>query len=236
MSATGYEKIFAGRPAGDFIGRDSELARIVSQSMSGSGMLLLAAPGSGASELLRQTYDRLFYTQQQIIPFYFPVRTTFRTAAEFAENFLNDFLHQLIAFRRREPSIVRSAVSLDELRELSLSVSGIWIDRMLELAGSGPVGRDYVRSCLGAPVRAAMHGARSFVMIDDAHDLLDLENGRGLLDELVNVFAGGNLSFVISGRRRVLHGLLSDRRNAIPERSAAVGLLHHAEQEGHSGC
>jgi len=212
MSATGYEKIFAGRPAGDFIGRDSELARIVSQSMSGSGMLLLAAPGSGASELLRQTYDRLFYTQQQIIPFYFPVRTTFRTAAEFAENFLNDFLHQLIAFRRREPSIVRSAVSLDELRELSLSVSGIWIDRMLELAGSGPVGRDYVRSCLGAPVRAAMHGARSFVMIDDAHDLLDLENGRGLLDELVNVFAGGNLSFVISGRRRVLHGLIDASR------------------------
>jgi hypothetical protein len=212
MSATGYEKIFAGRPAGDFIGRDSELARIVSQSMSGSGMLLLAAPGSGASELLRQTYDRLFYTQQQIIPFYFPVRTTFRTAAEFAENFLNDFLHQLIAFRRREPSIVRSAVSLDELRELSLSVSGIWIDRMLELAGSGPVGRDYVRSCLGVPVRAAMHGARSFVMIDDAHDLLDLENGRGLLDELVNVFAGGNLSFVISGRRRVLHGLIDASR------------------------
>jgi serine/threonine-protein kinase RsbW len=208
MSATGYEKIFAGRPAGDLIGRDSELARLVSQSMSGSGMLLLAEPGAGASELLRQTYDRLFHTQQQIIPVYFPVRTTFRTGAELAENFLSDFLHQMIAFRRREPSIVRSAVGLDELRELSLSVSGIWIDRMLELAGSGPVSRDFVRSCLGAPVRAAIHSARSFVMIDDAHDLLDLENGRGLLDELVNIFSGGNLSFVISGRRRVLHGLI----------------------------
>jgi len=171
-------------------------------------MLLLAAPGAGATELLRQAYDRLFHTQQQVIPFYFPVRTTFRSGAELAENFLNDFLHQLIAFRRREPSIVRSAIGLDELRELSLSVSGIWIDRMLELARNGPVSRDFVRSCLGAPVRAAMHGARAFVMIDDAHDLLDLENGRGLLDELTNVFAGGNLSFVLSGRRRALHGLL----------------------------
>ena len=208
MSVTGYEKIFAGRPAGDLIGRESELARLVAQSMSGNGMALLAIPGAGASELLRQTYDRLFFTQQQIIPFYFPVRTTFRTGAELAENFLNDFLHQLIAFRRREPSLARSAVSLDELRELSLSVSGIWIDRMLDLAGSGPVSRDFVRSCFGTPVRAAMHGARAFVMLDDAHDLLDLENGRGLLDELINIFAGGDLSFVLSGRRRVLHSLL----------------------------
>jgi hypothetical protein len=165
-------------------------------------------PEQGATELLRQAYDRLFHTQQQVIPFYFPVRTTFRSGAELAENFLNDFLHQLIAFRRREPSIVRSAIGLDELRELSLSVSGIWIDRMLELARNGPVSRDFVRSCLGAPVRAAMHGARAFVMIDDVHDLLDLENGRAILDELTNVFAGGNLSFVLSGRRRALHGLL----------------------------
>ena len=36
--------------------------------------------------------------------------------------------------------------------------------------------------------------------------------------------------------RRLLHRLLSDRRDAITERSAAVGLLHRAEQEGHPGC
>ena len=56
--------------------------------MSGNGMALLAIPGAGASELLRQTYDRLFFTQQQIIPFYFPVRHDFPHGAELAENFL----------------------------------------------------------------------------------------------------------------------------------------------------
>ncbi|PYT01449.1 MAG: hypothetical protein DMF63_00950 [Acidobacteria bacterium] len=208
----GYEKIFAARPADELVDRESEMARLVAQSMSGTGMLLLATPGAGASELLRQTYDRLFQAQQKVIPFYFRVRKTFRSADELAESFLNDFLHQLIAFRRREPALVRTAVGLDELHELSLSVSGIWIDRMLDLARGGPVGRDFVRSCFGAPVRAAMHGASSFVMIDDAHEIFAIENGRSIFDELTNVLAGGNSSFVLSGRRRQLYGILDGPR------------------------
>ncbi|HVF31041.1 MAG TPA: hypothetical protein VNA22_08725, partial [Pyrinomonadaceae bacterium] len=205
MTVSGSDKIMAGRPALNFVGREMIADRLVASAGSGHGVFLLAAPGAGASELLKQTYDRLFREQQEIIPFYFPVRKTYRSRTEFAESFLNDFIHQLIAFRRREPALVGAAVGLDELHELSLSVSGIWIDRMIDTARNGPSSRDFVRSCLGAPARAGIHGAPSFVMIDDVHEILPIEGGAELFEELNEIFEGSDLSYVFSGQRRFLH-------------------------------
>lgn len=205
MGGPRSEKILAGRPAVNFVGRAEIADRLFAHAASMDGLFLLATPGAGASELLKQTYDRLFREQHEIIPFYFAVRKTYRSKVELAENFLNEFIHQLIAFRRREPALVGAAVGLDELHELSLSVSGIWIDRMIETARSGPASRDFVRSCLGAPARAAMHGARTFVMIDDVHDILEIEDGATLFEELKDIFAGSDVSFLFSGRRRFLH-------------------------------
>src|SRR5215210_2566377 len=134
MAGPNNQKIFAGRPSEDFVGRDNEIARLVSHAVSGNGpegILVLPAPGAGASELLRQTYDRLFHEQREIIPFYFSVRRNLGSSRELAEDFLLEFIRQLVAFRRHDPAIVRSAVALEELAELSLSVSGIWIDRLI---------------------------------------------------------------------------------------------------------
>ena len=205
MTVSGSDRILAGRPAVNFVGREAIAERLVANARAPQGVYLLAAPGAGASELLKQTYDRLFREQQDIIPFYFAIRRTFRTGTELAESFLNDFIHQLIAFRRREPALVGAAVGLDELHELSLSVSGIWIDRMIDTARTGPSNRDFVRSCLGAPARASIHGARSFVMIDDVHEILQIEGGDALFGELKEIFEGSELSFVLSGQRRFLH-------------------------------
>ncbi|MCA1815632.1 MAG: hypothetical protein LC746_04365, partial [Acidobacteria bacterium] len=53
-----------GRVAPDlYVGRDDALAEVVSlapHAAASRGLLVLAAPASGASELLRQSYDRLF--------------------------------------------------------------------------------------------------------------------------------------------------------------------------------
>src|SRR6188474_2791407 len=124
MAGSNHTKIFAGRPAIDFIGRESEIERILAHARSGSGsdgVLVLATPGAGASELLRQTYDWLFHEQREIIPFYFTIRPSYSSARELAEDFLHDFIRQLVAFRRHDSSIVRSAAGLEELADLSLS-------------------------------------------------------------------------------------------------------------------
>src|SRR6185503_9863350 len=102
MSGSKKVKILAGRPAVNFVGRTNEIERLFAHSSSASGqdgLSILATPGAGASELLRQTYDRLFYEQRDIIPFYFAVRPGFRTGREIAESFLTEFIRQLVAFR-----------------------------------------------------------------------------------------------------------------------------------------
>lgn len=208
MSGHQNAKILAGRPAVDFVGRASEAGRLAAQAHSAEGLLVLATPGAGVSELLRQTYDRLFNEHKDVIPFYFSIRRPFNSAHEIAEGFLNEFIRQLVAFRRREPAIVRSASDLDELAELSLSVSGIWIDRMIETARMATDGRSYVRTCLAAPIRAASHDARAFVMVDDLQELTNIEGGMALFDELKDIFENGGVPFAFSGNRRFLHGLI----------------------------
>ena len=128
MSGQKNARILAGRPAVDFIGRSDETERLIAHSRSHEGLLLLGAPGAGASELLKQTYDRLFHEHEDVIPFYFSIRPAFTSAHEVAESFLNEFIRQVVAFRRRDGALVRSAADLDELAELSLSVSGMWIE------------------------------------------------------------------------------------------------------------
>nr|MBA3352434.1 hypothetical protein [Blastocatellia bacterium] len=156
MAGSPHDRILAGRPAVDFIGRDAEVERLRSHATSSDGLLLLATPGTGATELQKQTYDRLFRDQQQITPLYFSVRRTARSGADLAASFLDEFLRQLVAFRRQDPTIIRSAAGLEELAELSLSVGGFWIDRLIETARNLEIApgssRGIIRNCLAAPL------------------------------------------------------------------------------------
>ena len=209
MSRSNHEKILAVRSAVDFVGRENEIERLVAHATAKTpdeGILILATPGAGASELLKQTYDRLFHDQREVIPFYFAIRRSFTTAREVADDFLLQFIRQLVAFHRHDPSIVRSAVGLDELAELSLSVSGIWIDRLITAARNSSDGRAFLRTCLSAPIRAAANGDHAMVIIDDAQQLMNFDDGFAVFEELKDVFDSAGVKFVISGHRRFLHG------------------------------
>ena len=213
MTSSTHARILAGRPAIDFVGRDAQTERLLAHARSSSsGLLVLTTPGAGASELLRQTYDRLFHEHHDTIPFFFAIRPSLGSAREIAESFLKEFIRQLVAYRRREPAIMRSMMSMDELAELSLSVSGIWIDRLIETAQKASDGRDLIRTCLGAPLRAAAHEAKTFVVIDDLHLLTEVDGGMLILDELADIFTHAGVPFVFSGYRRFLFGRIDAPR------------------------
>src|ERR1043165_3162653 len=100
-----HEKILSNLAAEDFIGRSNDLDTVLRHAKSESGtngLLVSAAPFSGVSELLRQTYDRLFHEQDEIVPFYFAPRKSDRTARQSATRFLQSFLQQIVAFRRQD--------------------------------------------------------------------------------------------------------------------------------------
>ncbi len=198
--------IFASCPADMFVGRSDELEHIevhIAATGSDACLPLLAAPGSGVSELLRQAYDRAFRFESGPIPFYFEVSESDRTARAMAGRFLQEFLRQTVAFRRRDAAIISASPDMCEVAELAVPADGYWIDRLVETCEGG-IADDgsYVRNRLSAPIRAAQHGAISFVMIDGIHRLAQMDGGETVITELRDIYSRAGIRSVIAGHRR----------------------------------
>jgi hypothetical protein len=167
MSDSQSNKILATVEAKDFIGRESEtetLLRRADGEANSGGLLLLSAPAAGATELLKQVYDRLFSAQSRAIPFYFAVRKADKTAKNCAVRFLHAFIAQTVAFRHQEPKIFDASPDIGELAELAAPDDAHWIDRLTTAARrqtASELDTDFafVKNCLSAPLRAAAHGA-----------------------------------------------------------------------------
>lgn len=207
------KKIFARCERADFIGRDTELDRISNHATSArSALTLLSAPCAGSSELLRQAYGRLFAEQTDIIPFYFEFKQTDVSANAAAIRFLKEFLLQTVAFRRRDIGIIDASPEICEIAELAVPSDGYWIDRLIESCHSDSRlnnENSVIRNCLSAPLRAATHDARSFVMIDALDVALQLNGGDALFAEIRDIATKAGIPFLLAGKRRPLHGRLS---------------------------
>lgn len=206
------QKILGTKSACQFIGRDAHLQRLLDHAISGhgSGMLVGAVPGAGATELLKQVYDRLFRDQSTVIPFYFGLRDAPSNPQETALRYMQEFVAQTVAFRRRDPSILDAAPELRELAELAVPEDSYWIDRLIESCRSDlECGdeRTCVRSLLSAPLRAATHGARIVVMVDGLHRTAHWDDDDLFLSELCDIFSRAEIPFILSGARRFLFGL-----------------------------
>ena len=203
-------KILSTVAAEDFIGRTAETDKLLRHARgenSSRGFLLLSAPALGASELLKQIYDQLFYEQGEILPFYFAFKKSDKTALQCAVRFLQTFLQQTVAFRRKSANILDASPEVCELAEIAAPSDGHWIDRLIETCQTeSRLGdeRSFIRQALSSPLRAAAHNAKVFVMVDELHEA---ENFSGEIDfvyELKEIFARSEMPFIFSGRRRFL--------------------------------
>jgi serine/threonine-protein kinase RsbW len=203
-----YDKVFSQCPAPEFIGRDAETDAILSLAKSEGPpgkIVVLAAPRVGASELLRQAYDRLFLEPTDTVPFYFRFSAADRTAQRASLRFAYEFLLQTVAFSRRDAGIIFSSPGLNEIAQLASPRDGYWVDRLVELTRHGR-DADFNRDLIGAPQRAAANGARPLVMIDDLHLATRLAGGDRLLDDLLDMLSLTICPMVIGGLRRFLFG------------------------------
>ncbi|HVE59749.1 MAG TPA: ATP-binding protein [Pyrinomonadaceae bacterium] len=206
------EKILSNLAAEDLIGRSLELDALLRHARGESktnALLISSAPSVGVSELLRQTYDRLFYEQGESIPFYFALKKSDRTAHQAATRFLQSFLQQVVAFRRRESKILDAACDVCELSEIALPSDGYWIDRLIETCQTESKLNNelaFVKNCLSAPLRALANGARVFVMIDDLHKAEHFAGEIDFIEEINEIFSRFEMPFVFGGRRRFSFG------------------------------
>ena len=203
-----FRRVLGRVPRRDFLGRTTEMDRVAAQAShanDGRGLLLLMAPSAGVSELLRQTYDQLFNQRSNVVPIYFAFTRNETTAVSAAIEFLNTFLQQYIAFRRNEPALCQSVLTLQDIVALAPSADLEWIEQLVQLYARVRFSNDnkeLVRFCLGAPGRIPARAGRPFVMLDGSQLAEDLNGAVVLGTEVLRIFDRSGLSFVLAGLRR----------------------------------
>jgi serine/threonine-protein kinase RsbW len=205
----------------EFVGRSNALEqvfRLSSAAASGErGLLLLAAPSVGVTEFLRQAYDELFRRQTDAVPIYFALSRRDQSAVGASRRFLQTFLQQLIAYRRREPSLSHAALSLGDLMEMVAPGDYEWVERLVSAVERVREGNDaqaLVRLCLSAPQRAAQSGARSFVLLDGLEEAGHLNGVEVPLEtEIARALMHSGGPYVLAGLRRHLLAVIHGARN-----------------------
>ncbi len=235
---TGKGRILGRVASEHFVGRKAELRRIMSLAAQISGprnLLISAAPMSGASELLRQSFDGLFRERGQASPFYFALSKRDQTAARAAKRFLHTFLVHVIAHRRGDENLIVAPPTLDELADLIPPSDYEWVERLvntLERARDDADERAVVRLCLAAPQQAAARGARTIVLIDDLHLARELEGGADFGSEIAHAGSQSDSPFVISGARRSLLDVLNNADDVCrPAESEMIRLDRPSDEE-----
>lgn len=207
----GDEKILASVNAENFIGRTRETNALAAHARGErrtNALLLLHAPALGASELLRQTYDRLFRENGEVIPFYFAIKKSDKSAKQCAVRFLQTFLAQTIAFRRQDAKIFDSSPEICELTELALPSDGYWIDYLVETCLRETRLNDeraFIRQALSAPLRAAANNTKFLVMIDNLHEAENFNGEISFIEELGEIYPRSSVNFVFAGHRRFVY-------------------------------
>jgi serine/threonine-protein kinase RsbW len=202
------EKILSTVESESFIGRSHQLERILKHAQGESkfyGLRILSAPAVGASELLKQAFDRLFHEQTELIPFYFALRKSDKTPKKAALRFLQEFVLQTVAFRRQNAQLIHFGGDLEEISQIAVPSDIHWIDRLIESAcieNSLNDERAFIRTALSAPLRAFANGAKAFVMIDNLDEILYLEDGTDFQAELTDIFSRFEFPFVFASKRR----------------------------------
>jgi serine/threonine-protein kinase RsbW len=194
----------------DFVGRNAELAELVSHATAGQdsrGLLILLHPLAGVSELLRQAYDELFNRHDRVIPIYFALPQTETTAVSAAIEFLNTFLLQYVAFQRNEPSLCQASLTLNDLVQLAPAADLEWVEELIEnynLQRFGEDDQELVRFCLTAPQRIPAGAGYPFVMFDAVQLATYADSPVPFATELVKALSFPNSPFALAGLRREL--------------------------------
>lgn len=195
----------------------------------GSHIRVKGTPGAGVSELLRQTYDRLFAEQRFVVPVYFALRSEDRNAQIAASRFVYEFLVQAIAFRRNDPQLVGTSPDLRELQNLAPLSDTDWVKAVCDTIDSEGSHTDpitLIRAAISAPVRAAAEaGFRVCVIADDLHNASMIEGGEDLVDRLSQLAIHPASTVFLASRRYFEISLTAEKTFSLERPTISAAAL-----------
>ena len=208
-----HQRILATIGRDDFVGRDAELQQITrraSRIVERRGLVLLAAPDVGASELLRQAYDQLFSRRGESIPLYFAFKRS-EAITDCARRLFQSILQQYIAYRRVDPALCDGSLTLHDLLELALPGDYELVSELIESFDRERAGgdqEDLMRFSLNTPRRLIAAGRNIFPLVDCVQ-LTWLSKEETILGrEITGALSRSNVSFALAGLRRRLINLM----------------------------
>ena len=201
------ERIFGHISRDNFVGREAELRQVLSYAAEPPQrkLLIAAAPNSGGSEFLRQAYDDLFFRRTQATPFYFEFTPSAGRLADVAVTFFRAFLQQYVAYRRVDPSLSRTPLTLHDIAESALPTDYEAITSMLESFERERASGDELalfRFCLATPKKLAATARRTVLPLIDCLRLASETSESSLLTEVAKTFVRSGEPGVFAALRR----------------------------------
>ena len=182
-----------------YVGREDELRRIQANIRT---LVISAESGSGVTELLLRSYDRQFKERGRNIPFYFSFKNSGLTLGEVGKNFFHAMLLQVNSFRRNEPRMLRSALTLREVVQRTLPVDANIVQGLLKYFGKrrkAETDRDYFVKILSSPIRTSAAGIPLMILLDDIQTLERFDGGNELIEETVRMFSTAAIPAIVGG-------------------------------------
>jgi serine/threonine-protein kinase RsbW len=218
----------------DFVARDAELREIVQQAThptAAPGLVVFAAPGAGASELLRQSYDQLFLRRGDAVPLHFAFKRSEASATETARRFFKNSLQQYISYRRMDPSLSVAPLTFHDLMELALPTDYELVSNLIETFEREQAGeRDFVNFCFSLPHRLTSEGRRVYPLID-CTALQPFGEVLTLGHELATAIARVPGPFALAGLRRQVGELIHGADNGTRDASGTLHLERLSDEE-----
>ncbi len=195
----------------DFFDRHEELTglfkRALQADLGPAQSIVLSGPrGMGKTELLKQLFGLLFWTQDRTAPFFHTVNPALISASAFSRDYLTGFICQRLAFQKKEQALLdHDGMTLDGLRALAEDHDAAWAKELIERyvrSSADPV--DALRVALAAPRRSTLAtGMAVAVLLDDFHWInslrLDGVPDRQAVAFFAEPLACGKTHYVIAG-------------------------------------
>ncbi len=194
MERERHPPIFQTVPADEFTDREEIIGQLMQMAARTPRDLTFSTAMVGRRRLgktavLEQTYNRLFWEQDEVAPIYFDFEAKPTASNEFAELYFRNFVGQYVAFRTKDPSWVKNLPKLEDLLDLATrlgdrSLSNV-VGNFLRFVGTNYL-HDVLEGAIYAPRRVMednrMRGLPEtpiFVMLDEFQEVMKVYYSSG---------------------------------------------------------
>ena len=166
-------------PEKDFFGRKEELADLYRRSLEvekgiTQSAFLSGSRGVGKTELLKQLFNELFWTQDKVAPFYYSINSAILSVSDFSRDYLMRYICQRLAFENKESSLIYlEGLSIDGLTSILEKWKAFWALEILDVYIQCHEPIDSLRIALNVPHQSTLATRMSVVVMIDEFQRLN---------------------------------------------------------------